>query len=115
MGSKNISQRKGVWAELQVVQLLTRRKWQLVSYRTKINKVEIDIVLKKSNSLLVGEVKYLDSDWRAFERMSDSQVQKIKKTVLYLRKNEPRYQICAYLFFVNAKAQVRFINLDDLF
>ena len=97
-----------------MVQLLTHRQWQLVSYRHKINKVEIDVIFKKANYLLLGEVKYLDSDWRAFERISKSQVQKIKKTVNYIRKNNPKLTVEVYLFFVNAQAKVRFVCLDDV-
>lgn len=114
MGSKNISQRKGVWAELQVIRLLQSKNWELLCHRQKIDSVEIDLIFKKDRRLIIAEVKFLDSEWRIFERISKKQIFNIQKISLLIRRENPHLVTLAYLFLVNKNAIIKTISIDEM-
>jgi len=114
VGSKNISQRKGFWSEYVVIQLLTAKKWELIGWRSTLDKIEVDLIFKKKNTLLMAEVKFLSSDWNIFERIKPQQIGRLKKAYMKLRFEKADYEILSYVFYVNKHAKVKFISLSDI-
>ena len=119
MASKNTSKNaskntaKGLWAEQVVRQYLEKKSHQLMAQRYQIQGIEIDLVFKKDHDWLLVEVKFLDNIWRAGERVSQKQIQRLKKIESYLKFNKKIKQILFLIALVEENKTIHWINLTD--
>ncbi len=104
---------KGSWAEAIVREHLEKKTYQLMAQRYQIQSVEIDLVFKKNQDWLLVEVKYLDNCWRAGERVSKKQINRLQKINQYLRFNKKIKRIGFVIALVEKNKKIHWINLAD--
>lgn len=112
--SKSISGRSQRWgykAELQVIRLLQTKKYQLIVQRFKTQVAEIDLILAREQEILLIEVKTLENNWRAFDRISESQSHKLKLNLVFLSRRFPSYSWRAFVAWVDCKNQISFVEM----
>ena len=84
-----------------------------MAQRYQVQGVEIDLVFKKNQDWLLVEVKYLDSSWRAGERVSKKQIQRLKKVESYLKFNKNIKSLEFVIALVEKNKTIHWINLSD--
>ncbi len=84
-----------------------------MAQRYKIQGVEIDLVFNKNQDWLLVEVKYLDNLWRAGERVSQKQIQRLQKTHQYIKFNRKIKQMMFLVALVEKNKKIHWINLAD--
>ena len=84
-----------------------------MAQRYKVQGVEIDLILKKDHDWLLVEVKFLDNCWRAGERVSQKQIQRLKKVESYLRFNKKLKRIDFVIALVEKNKKIHWIDLAD--
>jgi Holliday junction resolvase-like predicted endonuclease len=102
----------GLLAEVQVIKLLMKNGWSLSFHRLKTRIAEIDLIFEKRNKILLVEVKTLNNPWRAGQRISQRQLDKLRmnRTVLsYYRGNK---KIEALIAWVETNNVITFCRLD---
>ncbi len=84
-------------------------------YKIQCNEksVEIDLVFKKNQYWLLVEVKYLDSPWRAAERVSRKQIQRLRQVNQHLSFNKQMKTIIILIALVEKNKKIHWINLID--
>ncbi|MFN3454161.1 MAG: YraN family protein [Pseudobdellovibrio sp.] len=109
----NISKIKGLWAEYVAFNYFVKQGWELYGVREKISQVEIDLILhKKYKHYIFVEVKYLDNPWRAFERVNQKQLMRVKKAMLYFKSQHAIDFIRTTVCFVDYNKNVKMVSLD---
>jgi Holliday junction resolvase-like predicted endonuclease len=86
--------------------------WSLSFHRLKTRIAEIDLIFEKRNKILLVEVKTLNNPWRAGQRISQRQLDKLRmnRTVLsYYRGNK---KIEALIAWVETNNVITFCRLD---
>ena len=112
VGLKSLSNsERGLWAELVVLRLLNEKQVKIISHRKKYPFGEIDIVGFHKETYLLFEVKYLDNEWRIFERIKLAQLKKIKNNLLYFTSRSKNAK--AYLVFVSSEARCNFVDINS--
>ncbi len=84
-----------------------------MAQRYQIQGIEIDLVFKKDHDWLLVEVKFLDNIWRAGERVSQKQIQRLKKIESYLRFKKKIEQVLFLIALVEKNKTIHWINLTD--
>jgi Holliday junction resolvase-like predicted endonuclease len=102
----------GLIAELQVARLLKTKKWQLTFHRLKTRIAEIDLVFEKGNQILLVEVKTLNSPWRAGQRLSSVQLNKLKMNRSVMSYFSGKKNIEALVAWVEKNNVITFCRLD---
>lgn len=117
---KSSHQKKGLQSELRVIKAYQQQKWKLLFQRQKINKVEIDLIFYNPHLKLIHflEVKTLDTTWRAFSRITKTQLLKLQKNLFLTRaifetKNN-KIKINGYVVFVSKNQKLQFVCFDDV-
>ncbi len=86
--------------------------WHLIFQRAKTKIAEIDLVFENEFEIRLIEVKTLDQAWRAFQRISPRQVEKLLLNQLYLSRifttKTFKSQVCWVL-----KNDLHFVDLGD--
>jgi putative endonuclease len=77
MKSQKRSFYKGVWAEILALWYLRLKGYQLLKHRWKTPVGEIDLLMKKGNSLIIIEVKYRPTYAQAVESISPAQQRRL--------------------------------------
>ena len=115
MVSKSTSRNtvKGLWAEHVVREHFLKNSYQLVAQRYQVQKVEIDLIFKKDQNWLLVEVKFLDNTWRAAERVSRKQIQRLQKINQYLKFNRKIKSLVFVIALVEKNRKIHWLNLSD--
>jgi Holliday junction resolvase-like predicted endonuclease len=90
------------------------RGWQLDLYRNKINKVEIDLQFSNQQKQLFIEVKFLDNEWRAFERIHSSQLLRLRRVLNEARFKNSKLEIQFFIAFVDRYSKIKFVSIDEI-
>ena len=107
-----VSQSKGFYAEQQVIKLLTKNNWNLVFQRLKTRIAEIDLILEKPDKILLVEVKTLNDNWRAGQRLSPKQIEKLKANRVALSFYPKKIKVEAYVAWVHKNNVITFCSID---
>ncbi len=115
MVSKSTSRNtvKGLWAEHVVREHFLKNSYQLMAQRYQVQKVEIDLIFKKDQNWLLVEVKFLDNTWRAAERVSRKQIQRLQKINQYLKFNRKIKSLVFVIALVEKNRKIHWLNLSD--
>jgi Holliday junction resolvase-like predicted endonuclease len=106
--SETIKFDSGLKSELAVVRLLQNRKYICEFHRFKTKIAEIDLIFSKGNRILLVEVKSLNNDWRAFERIGQDQQIKLKNNLGLFSRAIPNYEFSAWVCWVNKSNIISF-------
>lgn len=98
-------------AEAQVIALLQKRGWELQFQRARTAVAEVDLIFQKDNRLQLIEVKSLDNPWRAFERISHRQMQKLILNQLHLSQRCCGFQVGCCVAWVTTQS-IRFVAIN---
>lgn len=106
------AQSSGLRCEVAVIQVMKHNHWELAYQRAKTEVAEIDLMFGKENKIALIEVKSLNNSWRAFDRISDSQVQKLKANQLFLANSFKEFKFFASLCWVDGRGKVYFVEIS---
>ena len=93
-------QTKGLWAEDQVIAHMCDLGWQLRGRRKKLINGEVDLIFKKQKSYFFIEVKYLNSSWNIFERVTFDQKRKLIRNRVYYSLRFKEFNFLTAIAFV---------------
>ncbi len=108
----SINQFKGLASEKAVIELLTKTGWQLEFQRAITKVAEIDLILTKKEKLILVEVKKLNQDWHAFERVGKKQFQSLQLNLNLFTHQFRDLHVSAYVAWVNQFNQVTFLSVE---
>lgn len=118
VGSKSLfnsnltNAQRGQWAEDVVSEFLIQKKWSVLSRRIKYKFGEVDLIVGRKNDVAIVEVKYLHSEWMAFQRIDQKQIYRLKKNFIYLSETEFKNKnVKLFLCFVQKNLKINWINL----
>lgn len=110
--SKSISnQERGLWAENTFIRLLESKKVQVLQQRVRMPHGEVDVFACQGNRYFIFEVKYLDNEWRIFERVKLDQIHRMKLNWLYCQKKYG--EVSAFIVYVDKNGCCRFVNINE--
>jgi len=108
------SAQRGLWAETVVRQFLIQKKWSILACREKYKFGEIDLIVGRKKNIAIVEVKYLNSEWMAFQRIDEKQILRLKKNYIYLSESEFKDKnVKLFLCFVKQDLKINWINLFE--
>jgi len=111
---KMTSAQRGLWAETVVRQFLIQKKWSILACREKYKFGEIDLIVGRKKNIAIVEVKYLNSEWMAFQRIDEKQILRLKKNYIYLSESEFKDKnVKLFLCFVKQDLKINWINLFE--
>lgn len=87
------------------------RGWNLAFHRFKTVVAEIDLIFEKKDQVILVEVKKLNNDWRAFERISAGQLLRLRSNLLLFSQNFRVYKIEAFVAWVDVNNKVSFCRI----
>lgn len=100
----------------EVVSVLLKKKGYWIVYRNiKTDIAEIDLLAMNSRKVILLEVKTLDNEWRAFERVSIKQLQNLRRNLVRFQgfqKRNPEFEFGVFVALVNKLNQVRIIDVS---
>lgn len=108
---KTKNQAVGFTAEQVVIYLLKKKNWVLQFQRLKTKVAEVDLIFTKDNQVLLIEVKKLNDQWRAFERIQNNQVLKLQKNIIYFSHHLISYHVNGYVCWVDRNNKVSFVQV----
>ena len=108
----SLNQFKGIVCEAAVIRLLSKKGWQLQFQRARTEISEIDLIFLKQNKIILVEVKKLDEDWQAFERISKKQFQTLQRNLNFFSYRFQKFEIRAFVAWVNRKNEITFLSLE---
>ncbi len=111
---KNLSNphhRRGLESEIKVIKNLQSQNWKLLAHRTKTIFAEIDLIFQQNKEILLIEVKSLNSEWSAFNRISQAQFLGLQKNQIYLQKHFRGFQVNAKVAWV-LKNSISWVSLE---
>lgn len=109
---KTKNQLVGYTSEQAVVFLLQKNNWILEFQRFKTVVAEVDLIFSKNNKILLIEVKKLNDDWRAFQRVGRNQYFSLQKNLVYLSTRMPGFQFESFVCWVDRLNRVSFVRVD---
>ena len=110
--SKSISnQERGLWAENTFIRLLESKKVQILQHRVRMPHGEVDVFACQGSRYFIFEVKYLDNEWRIFERVKLDQIRRLKLNWLYCQKKYG--EVSAFIVYVDKNGCCRFVNINE--
>lgn len=109
---KTKNQFVGFSAEAAVIYLLQKKNWNLEYQRLRTVVAEVDLVFSKDDLVLLIEVKKLNDDWRAFERVGRAQYFSLQKNLVYFSSRMPQFNFESFVCWVNDKNQVSFVRVE---
>ncbi len=74
--------------------------WQLRGRRKKLINGEVDLIFKKQKSYFFIEVKYLNSSWNIFERVTFDQKRKLIRNRVYYSLRFKEFNFLTAIAFV---------------
>lgn len=110
----NRSIAKGLWAEQVVIRFFQSKGWELLSQRSKIQKIEIDLIFRKENKIAIVEVKHLNDPWKSFDRVHSKQIGRLKQALLRARFANRKNAVNGCIAFVSPNQSLNFISLDEI-
>lgn len=105
------SQLKGLESEIKVIKYLENFGWKVLFQRLKAPYGEIDLVFEKEGIVLLTEVKSLSNQWRVFERISNSQLRKLKLNFIFFSNKYPQEEFKLLVAWV-MKEKIKFIEIN---
>lgn len=72
---------------------------------------EVDVFARQREHYFLFEVKYLDSEWRIFERVKLDQIRRLQLNWLYCLKKFKN--VSAYIVYVDKNGYCRFVNINE--
>ena len=106
------NQIQGAKAEAAVIYLLEKKGWSLEFQRCRTRHAEIDLIFLKDNQVLLMEVKKLNNDWRAFERIQPQQFQSLQKNLNLFSSSLRSLQVLAFVSWVSGDNKVSFVAVE---
>ena len=106
------SQSRGFRAELCVIRLLQTKNWTLCFQGLKTIIAEIDLIFEKEDQILLIEVKTLNDDWRAFERIQDKQLMNLQKNYILLSRKFTHLKFRVFVAWVDSQNRVSFVEVS---
>ena len=111
-GRLNISQRRGHQAELSVIRLLQTKNWSLCFQGLKTIIAEIDLIFEKEDQVILIEVKTLNDEWRAFDRIHDRQLMNLQKNYILLSEKFKKIRFRVFVAWVDPKNRITFVEVS---
>jgi Holliday junction resolvase-like predicted endonuclease len=91
-----------------VIRLLEKNGWSLQFHRLQTTISEIDIIMGKDLKIILIEVKKLDDDWRAFQRISVQQKNKMKLNEILFSYHFKDFIYESFIAWVDPKNRISF-------
>lgn len=109
---KGKAQSSGYKAEYNVIKLMESRFWRLEFHRLKTEVAEVDLIFEKAGEVLLLEVKTLNNEWRAFDRIHPTQIRRLQSNLLYFRKKFRQITFRAYVVWVSPENKISFVEVN---
>ncbi len=99
-----------------VESLLTQKGFEILARRVKLACGEVDLIVQKDNRVTLLEIKTLNDPWAIFQRISKSQLSRLRWNRVGLSSRWPQMQVCSFVAYVDTKSHkrpiVQFIQID---
>ncbi len=102
----------GLSSELIVVRHLQNQGFIFLFQRVKTFVAEVDLIFLKNNRIFLIEVKALNHEWRAFDRVSKKQEVALVKNSLFLKSVRPQFEYRCYIAWVLPQGKVSFVEIS---
>ncbi len=85
--------------------------WKLVFQRLKTKIAEIDLVFERDEKIVLIEVKKLNDDWRAFQRLHPQQQLRLQANLVLFSQKFKKYRIKAFVAWVRDRKPIVFAEI----
>jgi Holliday junction resolvase-like predicted endonuclease len=110
----NTAYEKGLFAEELVIQYFKQRGFQLICHRKKFAGVEVDLVFMQNGTYVAVEVKSVRGQFENYQRVTRSQVHRLKRTFQTMIENTEK-EFDLYVAFVDLERQtLELLDFNDL-
>ncbi|MBC7466932.1 MAG: hypothetical protein H7256_13165 [Bdellovibrio sp.] len=92
--------------------LLQKNNWVLEFQRFKTVVAEVDLIFSKDDRIFLIEVKKLNDDWRAFQRVGRNQYFSLQKNLVYLSTRLPAFRFESFVCWVDRLNRISFVRVD---
>ena len=95
-----------------MVRLLQTKNWTLCFQGLKTIIAEIDLIFEKDDEVILIEVKTLNEEWRAFERIHNKQLLNLQKNYILLSEKFKNLRFRVFVAWVDPKNQITFVEVS---
>lgn len=104
--------KQGQRCELQIQKFLLDKNFSIEFLNLKTIYGEIDLVAVRKNLILLGEVKSLNDPWRSFQRITEKQMNRLRRNQISLQNIFPKFTVKSFIFWVEPDQKISSVEID---